>query len=182
LFGYLFYLQFFEFFTKLKPKNNNNAYIDALLLYYWLNFFGSIFILYAIIYLFYNFNTVDFSQLVLFTSYSPQNYFSFFFLFIGFSLKLGAPGFQFFKVELYKNLRIDSIINFSFYSLFIYLILIKFLLLKNIFLINFFYFLFLFFIFLFLFTIPFALKINNIILFFGYSALLNVVFCLFLFL
>jgi len=182
LFGYLFYLQFFEFFTKLKPKNNNNAYIDAILLYYWLNFFGSIFILYGIICLFYNFNTVDYIQLSFFSTYSLESYFSFFFILIGFNLKLGAPGFQFFKVELYKNLRIDSIVNFSFYTLFIYLILIKFLLLKVFFLVNFFYFSFIFFIFLFLFVVPFSLKINNIILFFGYSATLNATLCLFLFL
>lgn len=178
LFGYLFYFQFLQVFDKSKTKKKVNFYLDSLLLYYWVNFFGSILILYSIIYLFKTFNTVDFTQLIFFNNYKSLNLF-FFFFFVGLGVKMGVAGLHFLKIEIYKNLRVDSVINFSFYSTFGYLILIKFVLTSLGFANHlFFIYLFIFFVSL---LIPFVLKITNIVLFFGFSTLLNVTMCLFLF-
>lgn len=170
LFGYLFYLQFLQFFTK---NNNKTAhYFDNLLLYFWVNFFGSVIFVVFIIFVFFKFTTVDFISL---TGYSKNLQNIFYIFLLGFSLKIGMPGFHFFKMELYKNLKLDAIVNFSFFSIFGYLILLNFIIIKlNIFIVYSFGFFISFVLFIILFT-PAALKITNIVFFFGCSAVLNAI-------
>ena len=168
--AYIFYLQFLQIFDKIKTKNKTNFYLDSLLMYYWLNFFGSFLLMYSIISLFLEFNTTNFLELNIFFNYNDKIKTSQFFFFIGFNLKLGLPGFHFFKAEIYKNLKLDSILNFSFLSLFGYLSLIKVVICSTFFNFAPFY----------VFFVPIAiiifmhnLKINNIVLFFGLSTILN---------
>ena len=179
LFGYIFYLQFLQTFKKLKTKKINNFYFDGLLLYYWSNFFGSFLILYSVIFLFYICNTTNFYELLYFSN-NTRLIFFYYIWFVGFSLKLGLPGLHFFKLEIYKSLRLDSIINFSFLSLIGYLILLKLIFLKVFFLLNFSIFIIIFCLFTILIINVVSLRNSNIILFFGYSTILNALLMLFI--
>ena len=76
-------------------------YLDNLLLYYWLNFFGSIILLYAIILLFLVFNTVDIPEVNYFCSCKPLLLIILFFL-LAFSLKIGVPGLHSLKIEIFR--------------------------------------------------------------------------------
>ena len=172
--GYIFYFQFLQKYDKLKTKKLKNFYLDSFLLYYWLNFLASIILLYFITITLYTYNTLNFGELNFFPN---KNYFIFI---LGFSLKLGIAGFHFLKVEIYKNLKIDSIINFSFFSLAGYFILLKFIFSNVTVIINLNTFVIIFFITLFFTIVPNVFKINNLILFFGYSAALNALLCFFL--
>lgn len=83
LLSYIFYLQFLQLFNKIKTKNKKNFYLDSLLIFYWVNFFGTLFLVYSIYILYFYFNTSDFSELKYFLNYKKQlNIFLFFFYWI----------------------------------------------------------------------------------------------------
>lgn len=172
--GYIYYLQFLQKYDKLETKKLKNFYLDSFLLYYWLNFLSSVILLYFIISIFYLYNTSNFLEL----NYLPKK--NIFIFILGFSLKLGIAGFHFLKVEIYKNLRLDSIINFSFFSLLGYFILLKFIVVNLNIILNFNFLSIIFLVTLFFLIIPNAFKLNNFVLFFGYSAVLNGLLCFFI--
>lgn len=175
IFSYIFYFQFFQFFKKKKVKSRLFFLLDSFLLYYWLNFLGSILLLYSVLCLLKEFNTLSFFELSLLAACNKGMILFCFFFFLGLIIKIGATGFHFLKVEIYKNLKVDALINFSFLSLFFYVLIIKLMLTHFNYLILFlnFYLLFFIFFFGFLLLIPFAFNLNNIVLFFGYSTVLT---------
>jgi hypothetical protein len=179
LFTYLFYLQFIQLFNFDKNKNVSNFYIDSIILYYWANFFGSIIIIYSIFMIYLQHNTVNFKQLQYFSK-QPSNTTSMYILVLGLAIKMGLPGLHMFKVEVYKNLRVDAILNFSFLSVLGYVLVLN-TVLYNIDIPFTFYIVFtVIFICIFLTVVPVSFRIINTILFFGYSAMLNTTLCLFL--
>ena len=180
VFGYLFYFQFLQTYNSLHSKRGAESYIDSLLLYYWVNFFGSIIIIYSISLLFFRFSSTNFIELILFSNYTTTSLPLYLFL-LGFSIKMGVPGFHFLKAEVYKNLKLDAIINFSFFSACGYLSMLSYITSYFLFVFNFNFILLFIFILILVFVVPTNLRIVNIILFFGYSAILNIAICIFLF-
>lgn len=69
---------------------------------------------------FFFFNTSDFSELSFFPNRQLDLAAAGLFVISGVVVKAGALGFQFLKVEVYKSLRLDAVINFSFLSLVFY--------------------------------------------------------------
>jgi hypothetical protein len=130
-------------------------------------------------YLYLTFGTTDLIELKNFLNYNKNFNIFYCFLYLGFTIKLGVSGFHFLKIEIYKNLKVDAIINFSFLSVFGYLILIKTIVLTLGTIVSFIYF-FIITNMLFILFLLQNLNVKNIVLFFGYSAILNTMLSLFL--
>lgn len=119
--AYCFYLQFLQVSAPANIKRQQKPLLDGILFYFWANFLGSILILISIIFTLYLYNTVCFRELSFFNNSQYAAAGPAIFLFSGILLKAGAGGVQFLKVELYKSLGLDAVINFSFVSLLFYI-------------------------------------------------------------
>ena len=109
----LLYIIFFFLQYSHKDYNLIVKYKNLISYYLWLSFFTLIFFVISIVLLSFIYGTLDYREI---NYFYIVNYI-FYFIFISLSLKLGVPGFHFFKLELYKYLPINNLILFSVFSL-----------------------------------------------------------------
>lgn len=120
---------FFFFLNKLCGVNSNFLkYKNLISFYLWTSFLVLIAISVAILVTVYNYGTLYFSELNLFT-YGFSEY-TWQFLLFSLLWKLGAPGYHFFKLQIYQFLPLYTLLLFSVISLFVNFLLLQFLLMS----------------------------------------------------
>lgn len=145
-------------------------------------FFSSFFLFYSLYTLFLKCNTSSFLELSYFIHNGFFSTLLNFFIFLAVISKFGVLGFHLFKAELYKHLKLQNVINFSFFVVFTYLIVICYLFSVCSYIhYNVIYSLFFFLTFFFIiFLLNSMTNFDTILLFFGYSAVLTSTLCLLL--
>lgn len=173
--AYIFYFQFMQ-----PRKSTANAYdkapvLNSVLLYFWGNFLGSVCITLGIYYLLVLCNSVVFSELILLLDKGARAGAPLVLVTVGMLIKSGAIGAQFLKVEVYKGLKLDAVLNFSFVStlfyVYVFLILVSTVLLYNVFV----YVVVaaVFFVVGSIFIYSEFFKVDNLVSFFGYSTVIT---------
>lgn len=120
LINYILYFQFLTFFNRL-TKDTKAKQFDAILVYFWSTFVSLIILLVWILYKLQTYNTTNFLEInfLSFNDHKASIFNTLFFL--GIFIKFGAVGLHLLKAEIYKSLKIDSILIFSVVTLFIYI-------------------------------------------------------------
>jgi hypothetical protein len=181
--SYFFYFQFLAVNPTTQYGSRKKKLMDLILLYFWGLFLGSVLIVYVNFLLLTTFNTTSFCELTLFYLLISKKSYIFFWLVVSISLKFGVTGLHLFKGELYKYLTIDSVVNYSLFTLFCYFTalfyvcnslpifpqLVFFKYLPVLFFVGFFVFL------------NAVTSLDNILLFFGYSGVLTATLCFIVF-
>lgn len=117
----------YYFFFLYTLTNNNQSLVklkNLIINYIWLSFFTLIFFSYSLFFFIKTCGTLDIIEL----SYvgSHVSYIGTTLFFISLLWKLGAPGFHFFKLELYQYLPLETIFFFSIFSLLINVVILFF--------------------------------------------------------
>lgn len=120
---------YFFFLNKLSTISSNFLkYKNLISFYLWTSFLVLIAISVAILLSVYNYGTLYFSELNLFT-YGFNDY-TWQLLLFSLLWKLGAPGYHFFKLQIYQFLPLYTLLLFSVISLFVNFLLLQFLLMS----------------------------------------------------
>jgi len=120
---------YFFFLNKLSTTNLTFLkYKNLISFYLWTSFLVLIAISVAILITVYNYGTLYFSELNLFT-YGFNEY-TWQFLLFSLLWKIGAPGYHFFKLQIYQFLPLYTLLLFSVVSLFINFLLLQFMLMS----------------------------------------------------
>lgn len=180
--SYCFYLQFFQATGAMTAKQQQGPVLGGVLLYFWTNFVGSVLLLLSVVVVLHDYNMAGFDDLFYFSELTTKKQKAVLLFFIGLLLKAGAGGLHFLKVEVYKSLKIDAVLNFSFLSLVFYLFSIYALLSRTV---DFFtvvaYLVVPLVVCVGLFLLVFELfRINNVVSFFGYSTVITLSLLVFL--
>ncbi len=193
---YIFF-QFINNKLRLKLKNSINNlnsvfiknYIYLIFFNFWVSFFSSIFLLYAIIYLTSLTGVLDYHLIqFIFSIIDDMNYFnnkffisiSMFLLFNSIFIKLGLTPIQLYKLEIYKSLSLNSILFYTiiyffiFFLFFYFLFFNYFLNFKNFFIHNLIFLI----IFGFIVLAIYLYEVNLLKVFLAYSTIINSLFFL----
>ncbi len=120
---------YFFFLNKLSTISSNFLkYKNLISFYLWTSFLVLIAVSVAILLSVYNYGTLYFSELNLFT-YGYSDY-TWQLLLFSLLWKLGAPGYHFFKLQIYQFLPLYTLLLFSVISLFVNFLLLQFLLMS----------------------------------------------------
>ena len=131
LLNILFFFNFVTLYTSTRVKNSKNSkniytnFLNLVFFQFWISFFSSILLLWAILHIFMIVGTTEFFFINFFfnntQSFSYNTTFISCVFFFAFLLKIGVAPLHFLKIELYKNLSYLNIFLFSCYY-FIYFI------------------------------------------------------------
>lgn len=114
LFGVIYY---FFFLHNLSTGNLTAIrYKNLLSNYLWMSFFLLVILVVFLYYVVYRFGTLDFEELICVNRKTPEIWH---FIVLIALWKLGAPGFHFFKLELYQYLPLYTLLIFSVVSIFV---------------------------------------------------------------